>query len=207
MAGIDPAADGATPGRPHRDQRRRHRRRAPTGTTTCASALCPTLHGERVCIAHPRPGGRLPFGLETSASWRTTRRRCAGSCNLPSGIVLVTGPTGSGKTTLFYSMLQELDRDHQAVMSVEDPVEYDIPGVAQIEVKPQDGADLRPRPAQHPAPGPRRDPLRRDTRHRDGERGRPVRADRPPGADRAAREHRARRPQAAGRTSAWRRSW
>jgi len=60
-------------------------------------------------------------------------------CHLPNGIVLCTGPTGSGKTTLLYAMLHEIDRDKHCVMSVEDPVEYIIEGVAQIAIRPQIG--------------------------------------------------------------------
>jgi hypothetical protein len=57
----------------------------------------------------------------------------------PHGIVLCVGPTGSGKTTLAYAMLNELERDSICVMSIEDPVEYRLDGVAQIQVRPQAG--------------------------------------------------------------------
>jgi general secretion pathway protein E len=60
-------------------------------------------------------------------------------CHAPSGIVIVSGPTGCGKTTLLYSMLMEIDRDRQRVFSIEDPVEYRLPGVTQIQVRPQIG--------------------------------------------------------------------
>ena len=61
-------------------------------------------------------------------------------CHLPNGIIIGNGPTGSGKTTLLYSMLCEIDRDKCCVLSVEDPVEYRIDGVAQVQVRPQFGA-------------------------------------------------------------------
>jgi len=60
-------------------------------------------------------------------------------CQLPNGIVLSTGPTGSGKTTTMYAMMMELDREHCAVFSVEDPVEYVLPGVSQIPIRPAKG--------------------------------------------------------------------
>lgn len=57
----------------------------------------------------------------------------------PYGIVLISGPTGSGKSTTLFSMLSELDRETSNVVSVEDPVEYEIPGVAQSQVFPEIG--------------------------------------------------------------------
>lgn len=59
--------------------------------------------------------------------------------NRPNGIVLVTGPTGSGKTTTLYAGLQRLNTAERKILSVEDPVEYKIQGVNQIQVKPEIG--------------------------------------------------------------------
>ena len=53
---------------------------------------------------------------------------------LPEGILLVTGPTGSGKTTTLYSALSELNGDDVNIMTIEDPVEYKLGGIAQIQV-------------------------------------------------------------------------
>jgi general secretion pathway protein E len=58
---------------------------------------------------------------------------------LPSGLVLVTGPVGCGKTTLLYGMLMEMDRDRNRVISIEDPVEFNLPGVTQVQIRPQIG--------------------------------------------------------------------
>ena len=55
------------------------------------------------------------------------------------GIVLLTGPTGSGKTTTLYSLLNEVDRDNRKVITVEDPIEYQLENVSQIQVKPEIG--------------------------------------------------------------------
>ncbi len=55
----------------------------------------------------------------------------------PYGIILIAGPTGSGKSTTLFSMLSELDREKFNVVSLEDPVEYEIPGVAQSQVRPE----------------------------------------------------------------------
>ncbi len=57
----------------------------------------------------------------------------------PDGIVVVTGPTGSGKTTTLYSLLQELATDRVNIMTVEDPVEYRLPGITQIQVEKKRG--------------------------------------------------------------------
>lgn len=55
----------------------------------------------------------------------------------PYGIILIAGPTGSGKSTTLFAMLSELDREKFNVVSLEDPVEYEIPGVAQSQVRPE----------------------------------------------------------------------
>ena len=57
----------------------------------------------------------------------------------PNGIVVVSGPTGSGKTTTLYSALGSLDSTRRNVMTIEDPVEYRLPGIAQIQVAPKIG--------------------------------------------------------------------
>ncbi len=57
----------------------------------------------------------------------------------PYGMILVSGPTGSGKSTTLYTLLNEIDRDKQNVLSLEDPVEYTIPGVSQSQVRPEIG--------------------------------------------------------------------
>jgi type IV pilus assembly protein PilB len=58
---------------------------------------------------------------------------------LPYGIILISGPTGSGKSTTLYSMLGELDREGSNIVSLEDPVEYRIDGVSQSQVRPEIG--------------------------------------------------------------------
>lgn len=57
----------------------------------------------------------------------------------PYGIILITGPTGSGKSTTLYSMLNELDKESRNIISLEDPVEYNIPGINQSQVRPEIG--------------------------------------------------------------------
>lgn len=59
--------------------------------------------------------------------------------NRPYGMVLISGPTGSGKSTTLYAMLNEIDREKNNVLSLEDPVEYNIPGVSQSQIRPEIG--------------------------------------------------------------------
>jgi general secretion pathway protein E len=62
--------------------------------------------------------------------------------DLPHGIVLVTGPTGSGKTTTLYALLSRLNSRERKILTIEDPVEYQLDGINQIQVKPQIGLDF-----------------------------------------------------------------
>src|SRR5262249_38719975 len=70
---------------------------------------------------------KLGFGYESLKQWRKL-------ISQPNGIVLVTGPTGSGKSTTLYSSLQELNRDDVNICTVEDPVEYNLGGINQFQV-------------------------------------------------------------------------
>ncbi|MFH2145514.1 MAG: ATPase, T2SS/T4P/T4SS family [Candidatus Omnitrophota bacterium] len=62
--------------------------------------------------------------------------------NLPNGIILVTGPTGSGKSTTLYAVLGTMDRARRKILTVEDPVEYQISGINQVQVKPLIGLNF-----------------------------------------------------------------
>ncbi len=57
----------------------------------------------------------------------------------PHGLILISGPTGSGKSTTLYSMLSELDREHKNILSLEDPIEYFVEGIIQSQVHPEIG--------------------------------------------------------------------
>jgi general secretion pathway protein E len=76
--------------------------------------------------------GRLGFSDETLAKFEQLIRK-------PHGIILVTGPTGSGKTTTLYGALDKINSPDRKIITVEDPVEYQLRGVNQIQVKPQIG--------------------------------------------------------------------
>ena len=108
-------------------------------------------------------------------------------------MLLVTGPTGSGKTTTLYAAITEINHGFDKLITIEDPVEYQLAGVLQIPVNEKKGLTLRARAALDPAPRPRQDHGGRDPRPRDGADRGAGRADRAPGVHHRAREQRVRR--------------
>ena len=96
----------------------------------------PTMHGESVVMRILDKGGvaldfkRLGFEDDTLKGFLDVLKE-------PHGILLVTGPTGSGKTTTLYTALDRLNKPDVKILTVEDPVEYQMPGINQIQVKPQ----------------------------------------------------------------------
>ncbi len=101
----------------------------------------PSLHGETVVL---RVLDRNAVTFEWSKLGLSPHvvGKLAKSLALPNGIVLVTGPTGSGKTTTLYTGLLSLNSVVRKVVTVEDPIEYQLPGVNQIQVKPQIGLNF-----------------------------------------------------------------
>jgi general secretion pathway protein E len=93
----------------------------------------PTAHGERVVLRLlDKQVGRLQLtGLGMADDTLSSLRKLI---EQPHGIILVTGPTGSGKTTTLYAALSELDTERLNIMTVEDPIEYDLEGVGQTQV-------------------------------------------------------------------------
>lgn len=99
----------------------------------------PSVHGESVVLRILDRGDRIPdltaLGMSDAllASFRRALRQ-------PTGIVLVTGPTGSGKTTTLYAVLQDVHAPDMKLITVEDPVEYQIEGVTQVPADERAGA-------------------------------------------------------------------
>lgn len=81
-----------------------------------------------------------PLGLDRLGLPDDMLARLRRTASRPSGMILVTGPTGSGKTTTLYSVLSELNNPERKIITVEDPVEYRLPGINQVQV--QDKIDL-----------------------------------------------------------------
>jgi len=93
----------------------------------------PTTFGERV-VMRLLDKSRNLLKLGQIGMNETQQAQMAKVKNLSNGIVLITGPTGSGKTTTLYSVLAEIDTEHKNVITVEDPVEYQIRGIGQMQV-------------------------------------------------------------------------
>lgn len=101
-------------------------------------SILPTFYGEKAVIRILDPGRGIKKLDEIGMTPEHVAmiRRALG---LPYGLVLITGPTGSGKTTTLYSMISEIDRERLNVISLEDPVEYNIAGMNQSQVRPEIG--------------------------------------------------------------------
>lgn len=101
----------------------------------------PTAFGEKVAIRILDPeGGMTSFadmGLDGDGLAKLEE-----AIAKPYGLILITGPTGSGKSTTLYAILQRLNEERYNIMSLEDPVEYYIPGVNQSQVRPEIGYDF-----------------------------------------------------------------
>lgn len=96
----------------------------------------PTYYGEKVVMRIlDQSKGLMP--LDQMGLSERNLRLIREAIKRPYGLILISGPTGSGKSTTLYSMLNELDREHKNVLSLEDPVEYNIDGVSQSQVQPE----------------------------------------------------------------------
>jgi general secretion pathway protein E len=96
----------------------------------------PSAHGERA-VLRLLDKGDAKFSLESLGMSGATLTRFDKLIKQPHGIVLVTGPTGSGKTTTLYASLGRVDIASTNVLTVEDPVEYELPGIGQTQVNPK----------------------------------------------------------------------
>ena len=94
----------------------------------------PTVRGESV-VLRVLEGDRLRPGLAELGLSPEDQVELERLLALPDGLVLVTGPTGSGKTTTLYACLRELNRPGRKIITVEDPVEYQLPGINQVPVR------------------------------------------------------------------------
>ncbi len=96
----------------------------------------PSAHGERAVLRLlDKSGARLR--LRDVGMQGQTLSRLETLIAQPHGLILVTGPTGSGKTTTLYAALGQLDASRSNIMTVEDPIEYELPGVGQTQVNPR----------------------------------------------------------------------
>lgn len=97
-------------------------------------SFLPTVHGEK-CVLRVLDKSNLSGSLEKIGMDPDTFKRFKAAVDAPHGLILVTGPTGSGKTTTLYSALNELNRPEYNIITVEDPVEFQIAGINQVPTK------------------------------------------------------------------------
>ena len=101
-------------------------------------SVLPTLHGEKV-VLRLLDRDRLVLDMTQLGFEPDSLRRFESAILKPYGMVLVTGPTGSGKTSTLYSSITRLNRMETNILTAEDPVEFNLPGINQVQVKEQIG--------------------------------------------------------------------
>src|SRR5262249_27300718 len=104
-------------------------------------SFLPTTNGQS-CVMRILDRGNIQVSIKALGFAEDDYQRFQQIIKRPNGIFLVTGPTGSGKTTTLYAALNELNRPDRKIITAEDPVEYYLPGVNQVEVKHQIGLDF-----------------------------------------------------------------
>lgn len=98
----------------------------------------PGSYGESV-VMRILDKSSLVLGLEHLGFLTQDRKKFEGLINIPHGIILVTGPTGSGKTTTLYTCLNYLNRPDKKIVTLEDPVEYELSGINHMQIQPKVG--------------------------------------------------------------------
>ena len=102
-------------------------------------ASIPTKYGEKMVLRLLGSDDQLDYDLDKLDFQPETREVLRKISKIPNGIILITGPTGSGKTTTLYAMLQELSTPEKAVVTVEDPVEKHFEGITQVQINTKAG--------------------------------------------------------------------
>lgn len=101
-------------------------------------SILPTVHGEKIVI-RILDKGALSGSVDALGLDDYTLNVFKKAVDAPHGMILVTGPTGSGKTTTLYSVLSELNNPEYNIVTVEDPIEYQLPGINQVAVRSEIG--------------------------------------------------------------------
>jgi type II secretory ATPase GspE/PulE/Tfp pilus assembly ATPase PilB-like protein len=107
----------------------------------CRVSILPTLHGEKAVI-RILPSRPEDLDLNQIGLLPNQFQVFKNALKQTSGLILVTGPTGSGKTRTLYSCLRELNQSHRNLCSIEDPIEIRLPGVNQVAYHPRAGLDF-----------------------------------------------------------------
>jgi type IV pilus assembly protein PilB len=101
-------------------------------------SVLPTVHGEKI-VLRVLDKTNLSASIDKLGLDADTFRQLRAAIDAPHGLILVTGPTGSGKTTTLYSALNELNSPQWNIVTVEDPVEFQVPGINQVPTKKEIG--------------------------------------------------------------------
>ncbi len=101
-------------------------------------SIMPTVHGEKI-VCRVLDKSNLSASMEKLGLDPDTYQQVRAAIDAPHGLILVTGPTGSGKTTTLYSALNELNNPIYNIITVEDPVEFQVPGINQVPTKKEIG--------------------------------------------------------------------
>ena len=104
-------------------------------------SILPTAHGEKIVI-RILDKSSLTASIDQMGMDSSTLERFKKAIDAPHGMILVTGPTGSGKTTTLYSVLHELNSPNYNIVTVEDPIEYEVTGINQVAVRADIGLDF-----------------------------------------------------------------
>ena len=104
-------------------------------------SILPTAHGEKIVI-RILDKSSLTASIDQMGMDSATLERFRKAIDAPHGMILVTGPTGSGKTTTLYSVLHELNSPNYNIVTVEDPIEYEVVGINQVAVRADIGLDF-----------------------------------------------------------------
>ena len=146
----------------------------------------PTLYGEDLAIRLLSCNSQRMV-LDQIGMMRKELNELTGMLAIPSGLILVSGPTGSGKTTTLYACLRHLNNGERKINTIEDPIEYAIPGLRQSQINPKARRRIPRAAAERAPPVAGRDHDRRDPGPDHGRDGRARRQQRPPRAGLAAR--------------------
>ena len=104
-------------------------------------SILPTAHGEKIVI-RILDKSSLTSSIDKMGMDQGTLEKFRKAIDAPHGMILVTGPTGSGKTTTLYSVLHELNSPQYNIVTVEDPIEYELVGINQVAVRADIGLDF-----------------------------------------------------------------
>ncbi len=141
----------------------------------------PTLHGEKLVLRIlSKDTGALD--LEALGFTEKELKRYKEGIRNPNGIILISGPTGSGKTTTLYATLKHLNNEESNILTVEDPIEYTLEGINQVQLKESIGLDFSSTLRTFLRPGSRHRNGRGNTGCKNGEHGHSCRFDRTFGA-------------------------